>query len=94
MRPPTKVVSIKDEQVPKIGIPLTEEGLKERESKIEDLLSFVCEIADKNTEKECRKHFANLKTTAVATAVVGPGSSSTSSKSGLRHVSSRKEDEV
>ena len=92
MRPPTKVVSIKDEQVPKIGIPLTEEGLKERESKIEDLLSFVCEIADKNTEKECRKHFANLKTTAVATA--GPGSSLTSSKSGLRHVSSRKEDEV
>ena len=53
MRPPTKVVSIKDEQDPKIGIPLTEEGLKERESKIEDLLSFVCEIADKNTEKEC-----------------------------------------
>lgn len=90
MRPPTKVVSIKDEQVPKIGIPLTEEGLKERESKIEDLLSFVCEIADKNTEKECRKHFADLKTTAV----VGPRSSSTSSKSGLRHVSSRKEDEV
>ena len=32
-------------------------GLKERESKIEDLLSFVCEIADKNTEKDCRKNF-------------------------------------
>ena len=54
---PTKVVSIKDEQVPKILPILTEEELKERESKIEDLLSFVCEIADKNTEKDCRKNF-------------------------------------
>ena len=78
---PTKVVSMKDEQVPKILPTLTEEGLKERESKIEDLLSFVCEIADKNTEKDCRKNF-NL-----ATAVAG----SSSSKSGSRYVSSRKD---
>ena len=78
---PTKVVSMKDEQVPKILPTLTEEGLKERESKIEDLLCFVCEIADKNTEKDCRKNF-NL-------AAVAPGSSS--SKSGSRYVSSRKD---
>ena len=77
---PTKVVSMKDEQVPKILPTLTEEGLKERESKIEDLLSFVCEIADKNTEKDCRKNF-NLA------AVAG----SSSSKSGSRYVSSRKD---
>ena len=79
---PTKVVSMKDEQVPKILPTLTEEGLKERESKIEDLLSFVCEIADKNTEKDCRKNF-NLAAAAVA--------GSSLSKSGSRYVSSRKD---